>query len=113
VDVALLESAALLGASHWRVLAKVLLPATQASVLAAGVLCFAHTVGEFGVVLMLGGSIPGVTRTLSIALYDQVMDGSYQAANQMALALIGISLAALVVVYTIARPGARGEASGG
>jgi molybdate transport system permease protein len=70
-------------------------------------------VGEFGVVLMLGGSIPGVTRTLSIALYDQVMDGSYNTANQMALALIGISLAALVVVYTVARPGARGEASGG
>jgi molybdate transport system permease protein len=113
VDVALLESAALLGAPRWRVLTKVLLPAAQASVLAAAVLCFAHTVGEFGVVLMLGGSIPGVTRTLSIALYDQVMEGSFHAANQMALALIGISLAALVVVYTVARPGARGEASGG
>ena len=113
VDIALLETAALLGASRWRVLTRVLLPAAQSSVLAAAVLCFAHTVGEFGVVLMLGGSIPGVTRTLSIALYDQVMEGSYDAANQMALALIGISLAALVVVYTVARPGARGEASGG
>lgn len=113
VDVALLENAALLGASRWRVLTKVLLPAAQSSVLAAAVLCFAHTVGEFGVVLMLGGSIPGVTRTLSIALYDQVMDGNYQAANHMALALVGISLAALLVVYSVAHPGARGEASGG
>jgi molybdate transport system permease protein len=112
VDVALLESAALLGASRWRVLTKVLLPAAHASVLAAAVLCFAHTVGEFGVVLMLGGSIPGVTRTLSIALYDQVMDGNYTAANHTAIALVSISLAALVVAYSVARPGARGETSG-
>ena len=77
--------------------------------LAAAVLCFAHTVGEFGVVLMIGGSIPGVTRTLSIALYDQVMDGNYAASNHMALALVAISLAALLVVYSVARPGARGE----
>jgi molybdate transport system permease protein len=112
VDVALLESAALLGASRWRVLMKVSLPAAHASVLAAAVLCFAHTVGEFGVVLMLGGSIPGVTRTLSIALYDQVMDGNYAAANHTAIALVSISLAALVVVYSVARPGARGETTG-
>jgi molybdate transport system permease protein len=112
VDMALLESADLLGASRWRVLTRVLLPGARASVLAAAVLCFAHTVGEFGVVLMLGGSIPGVTRTLSIALYDQVMDGNYAAANHMALALVAIALAALLVVYSVARPGARGETGG-
>lgn len=110
VDVEQLESAMLLGASRRRVLRHVLLPGARASVLAAAVLSFAHTVGEFGVVLMLGGSIPGVTRTLSIALYDQVMDGSYAAANRMALALVAISLTALIVVYSMVRPGARGEA---
>ena len=112
VDPALLETASLLGADHGRVLLRVLLPGARSSVLAAAVLCFAHTIGEFGVVLMLGGSIPGVTRTLSIALYDQVESGSYAAANHAALALVGISLAALLVVYSVARPGRRGEASG-
>jgi molybdate transport system permease protein len=112
IDPALIESAEMLGASRWRTLMLVLLPGARASVLAAAVLCFAHTVGEFGVVLMLGGSIPGVTRTLSIALYDQVMDGNYTAANHMALALVAISLAALLVVYSVARPGARGETTG-
>ena len=112
VDPALLETASLLGADNGRVLLRVLLPGARSSVLAAAVLCFAHTIGEFGVVLMLGGSIPGVTRTLSIALYDQVESGSYAAANHAALALVGISLAALLVVYSVARPGRRGEASG-
>jgi molybdate transport system permease protein len=112
VDPALLETASLLGADHWRVLLRVLLPGARSSVLAAAVLCFAHTIGEFGVVLMLGGSIPGVTRTLSIALYDQVESGNYAAANHAALALVGISLTALLVVYSVARPGRRGEATG-
>ena len=104
VDRAQLESAALLGASMPRVLMRILLPAARGSVVAAAVLCFAHTVGEFGVVLMLGGSIPGVTRTLSISLYDQVQDGNYAVANHTALALVVIALLALVVVYTLARP---------
>jgi molybdate transport system permease protein len=112
VDPALLETASLLGADHWRVLLRVLLPGARSSVLAAAVLCFAHTIGEFGVVLMLGGSIPGVTRTLSIALYDQVESGNYAAANHAALALVVISLTALLVVYSVARPGRRGEATG-
>ena len=113
VDTAQLESAALLGASRWRVLTHVLLPSARNSVLAAGVLTFAHTVGEFGVVLMLGGSIPGATRTLSIALYDQVQDGNYTAANHMALLLVIIASAALLVVYTVAQPGSRGETDRG
>ncbi len=113
VDRAQLESAALLGASRWQVLTRVLLPAARGSVMAAGVLCFAHTVGEFGVVLMLGGSIPGATRTLSISLYDQVQDGNYAAANHMALLLVLIALAALLVVYTVAQPGSRAETGHG
>ena len=113
VDGALLENAALLGASGWRTLTRILLPGARTSVLAAAVLCFAHTVGEFGVVLMLGGSIPGVTRTLSISLYDQVQDGHYAAANRMALLLVVIALVALLVVSSAARPGGRGEAGRG
>jgi molybdate transport system permease protein len=65
----------------------------------AAVLTFTHTVGEFGVVLMLGGNIPGATRTLSIALYDQVQDFNYAAANRTALVLVVVSLAALVALY--------------
>ncbi len=113
VDPAQLESAALLGASRWRVLTRVLLPAARNSILAAGVLSFAHTVGEFGVVLMLGGSIPGSTRTLSISIYDQVQDGNYTAANHAALLLVLIALTALLVVYIVAQPGSRGEANRG
>jgi molybdate transport system permease protein len=64
------------------------------------VLAFTHTVGEFGVVLMLGGNIPGATRTLSISLYDLVQDGNYAAANRTALVLVVISLAALVLIYS-------------
>jgi molybdate transport system permease protein len=112
IDHGSLEDAALLGASPLRVFRTVALPMARPAVLTAAVLAFMHTVGEFGVVLMLGGSIPGVTRTLSIALYDQVMDGNYAAANHMALALVAISLAALLVVYSVARPGARGETGG-
>jgi molybdate transport system permease protein len=71
----------------------------QGSLLAATILTFTHTVGEFGVVLMLGGNIPGVTRTLSIALFDQVQDADYAAANRTALVLVGVAIATLVAVY--------------
>jgi molybdate transport system permease protein len=71
VDIALIEQAQLLGAGRFRTLTAILLPLSTHSVVAAAVLCFTHTVGEFGVVLMIGGDIPGATRTLSIAIYDQ------------------------------------------
>ena len=67
--------------------------------MAAAALCFTHTVGEFGVVLMVGGDIPGATRTLSIAIYDQVQDFSYAQANRTSLVLLCFSLAALVLLY--------------
>ena len=69
------------------------------SLLASAVLSFTHTVGEFGVVLMLGGDIPGKTRTLSIALLDQVQDANYAAANQTALLLLAGSALVLLMVY--------------
>jgi molybdate transport system permease protein len=69
------------------------------SFVTAAVLTFAHTVGEFGVVLMIGGDIPGVTRTLSISIYDQVQELQYSAANLTAAALVALSFVALLVVY--------------
>ena len=71
----------------------------NAAVLTAAVLTFTHTVGEFGVVLMLGGNIPGATRTLSIALYDQVQDFNYTAANRTAGVLLAFSLLTLIAIY--------------
>jgi molybdate transport system permease protein len=94
-----LETAAGLGWSPKRVFMGVVLPMTRASLLTSAVLTFAHTVGEFGVVLMVGGNIPGVTRTLSIALYDRVQDGDYGAAGRLSLVLLGFSVVALVVIY--------------
>jgi molybdate transport system permease protein len=105
VDPALLETAATLGASPLRAFRTVTLPLAKPSILTAAVLTFTHTVGEFGVVLMLGGNIPGATRTLSISLYDQVQDFNYAAANRTAGLLLGFSLLTLIAIY--ARPSAR------
>ena len=108
IDASLIEQARLLGAGRWRILREILLPLSVRSVVAAAALCFTHTVGEFGVVLMIGGDIPGATRTLSIAIYDQVQDFSYAQANRTSLLLLGFSLAALVLLY--ARRGRNGAA---
>ena len=78
VDPALLDAARLLGAGSARVVFSILIPLARRSLLAAAVLSFLHTVGEFGVVLMLGGDIPGATRTLSILLYNQVENFDYR-----------------------------------
>jgi molybdate transport system permease protein len=107
IDPALLEAAATLGASPARVFRTVTLPLAMPSVLAAAVLTFTHTVGEFGVVLMLGGNIPGATRTLSIALYDQVQDFDYAAANRTAGVLLAFSLLALIAIYLRPRADSR------
>jgi molybdate transport system permease protein len=86
IDVALLEVAATLGASPWRAFRTITLPLARPSLVAAAV-------------LMLGGNIPGATRTLSIALYDQVQDFNYAAANRTAEVLLAFSLVTLIVVY--------------
>jgi molybdate transport system permease protein len=101
VDRGYVEAAAGLGASPARVFFSVVLPMARSSLLTSAVLAFTHTVGEFGVVLMLGGNIPGATRTLSISLYDLVQDSNYAAANRTALVLMGFALAALVVIYLL------------
>ena len=94
-----LEAATGLGLSPFYVFTQIALPAVRGSLLIASVLTFTHTIGEFGVVLMVGGNIPGVTRTLSIALYDRVEDGDFAGAGHLSLLLLLISLAALLVVY--------------
>jgi molybdate transport system permease protein len=105
LDREYLEAAAGLGARPWQVFLSVVLPMTRASLLTSAVLAFTHTVGEFGVVLMLGGNIPGATRTLSISLYDLVQDGNYSAANDTAIVLVVFSAVALMVIYLL--PGMR------
>ncbi len=102
VDTAYLKVAACLGASPVRAFVTIALPLAQRSVLTSAVLAFTHTVGEFGVVLMLGGNIPGRTRTLSIALFDLVESGDFTSANILASCLLTGSAAALLLVY--ARP---------
>ncbi len=109
VDPACIETASTLGASPGRVFRTIILPLSRASLLTSAVLSFTHTVGEFGVVLMLGGNIPGATRTLSIALYDQVQDFNYAQANHTALLLVAISFLALVLIYARARSPKEGN----
>jgi molybdate transport system permease protein len=94
-----LDAATLLGANRLRILVNLLLPLARRSIFTAAVLCFTHTIGEFGVVLMIGGDIPGATRTLSIAMYDQVQDFRYSQANHTAVLLLTVSLLALILVY--------------
>ena len=105
VDREILEAAELLCPGRGRILARVLLPLIRPFLLTAAVLTFTHTVGEFGVVLMIGGGIPGVTRTLSISIYDQVQDFAYTQANHTALLLLSLSFLALLLIY-----GRRGRA---
>jgi molybdate transport system permease protein len=99
VDRAVVETASVLGASPWRVFWRIVFPLSRTSFVTAAVLTFAHTVGEFGVVLMIGGDIPGRTRTLSISIFDHVQEMNYAAANETALWLIALSFVALLVVY--------------
>lgn len=99
VDRSMLDAATTLGSGRWDRMLRVVLPLSRGSLLTASVLSFAHTVGEFGVVLMIGGNLPGATRTLSIALYDQVQDFQYAQANRTALFLLAICLVALILLY--------------
>src|ERR1039457_6482766 len=99
VDASLLEVAATLGASPLRAFRTIALPLAKPSLVTAAVLTFTHTVGEFGVVLMIGGNIPGATQTLSIVLYDQVQDFNYAAANRTAALLLTFSLVTLLLIY--------------
>lgn len=103
VDPSLLQAAATLGASRWRTFQRVVLPLSMPGIITGIVLSFAHTLGEFGVVLMIGGNIPGSTQTISIAIYDHVEALEYAAANQAAIFLLVFSFCMLALVYGLNR----------
>jgi molybdate transport system permease protein len=92
-----------LGKSDWSTLVRILLPNIRASLITGAVLSFAHTIGEFGVVMMIGGGIPGQTRVASVALYDEVQSMNNGAANRYALVLLAFSFIILLLVYGINR----------
>jgi molybdate transport system permease protein len=104
VEPGLVDAARLLGANSVRIVFTLFVPLARRSLLAAAVLSFLHTIGEFGVVLMLGGDIPGATRTLSILLYNQVENFDYAAASRTAAILLALSVAALIAIYSGTRP---------
>lgn len=97
------EASYTLGISPLKTFLHVLLPNIKPALLSGIVLTFAHTVGEFGVVLMIGGNIPGVSRVASIAVYDEVESMNYAAANFYALVLVGLSFAILLALYGLNR----------
>jgi len=103
VDQKFVAASATLGASRLRTFLRIILPLSISGLMTAVALTFAHTMGEFGVVLMVGGNIPGVTRTVSIDIYDQVQATNYTSANQTALVLLAISFVALSLVYALNR----------
>jgi molybdate transport system permease protein len=107
VDRKLLDASAVLGAGRMRTFRRVILPLCVPGIITALVLSFAHTLGEFGVVLMVGGNLAGVTRTVSIDIYDRVQSLDYASANRTAFVLLVISFAVLSAVYGINRRAGR------
>lgn len=103
VDRNLINASSILGASRIRTFFRIVLPLSFGGVVTGIVLSFAHTLGEFGVVLMVGGNIPGVTRTVSIAIYDHVQALDYAGANRMALVLMAFSFVTLSITYALNR----------
>lgn len=101
LPASLIEASRTLGKSDLETLFRVLLPNMKSALLAGTVLSFAHTVGEFGVVLMIGGNIPGVTKVASIAIYDEVESLNYAAANFYAMVLFAITFSILLAVYVM------------
>ncbi|HWL10377.1 MAG TPA: molybdate ABC transporter permease subunit [Planctomicrobium sp.] len=100
-----IETSWSLGVSRWRTFWRVTFPLSWSGILVGMVLTFAHCIGEFGIVLMIGGNIPGVTRTLSIAIYDDVQALDYQSASQTALLLVIFSLIVLTATQYLSKRG--------
>jgi len=105
-----LEAAATLRAGPWDRFFSVALPLARPGLVTASALGFAHTVGEFGVVLMIGGNIPGRTRVLSVAIYDHVEASDFAEAHRLAAGMVAFALVVLVTLYFANRP--RAEAAG-
>jgi molybdate transport system permease protein len=107
VDRNLIETAWCLGASRVRTFMRIVVPLARPGILAGAVLSFAHTVGEFGVVLMVGGNIPGSTRTVSISIYDDVQAFEYERAGRTAALLFAFSFIVLATTYRLQRRSGR------
>lgn len=105
-----LEAAAMLRAGPWDRFFTVALPLARPGLLTASVLGFAHTVGEFGVVLMIGGNIPGQTRVLSVAIYGHVEALEFANAHRLAAGMVAFAMVVLITLYVLNRP-ARKEAA--
>lgn len=103
VPLTLVEASRCCGKSEWQTLWRIILPLSRPGLLAGIVLSFAHTVGEFGVVLMLGGNIPGETRVASIALYQEVEALNYPAAHRYALVLVAFAFVVLLGLRALQR----------
>ena len=103
VDPRLLAASATLGVDRWGTFCRVIFPLSISGILTGLVLTFAHTLGEFGVVLMVGGNIPGVTRTLSVSIYDRVQALDYASAGATSLFLLILSFVMLAAVYGLNR----------
>ena len=101
LPMSLIEASRTLGKSDLYSLFRVLLPNCRSALLSGIVLSFAHTVGEFGVVLMIGGNIPGITRTLSVCIYDDVQALNYDSASRTAIVLVLFSLSVLSVTHIL------------
>lgn len=97
----IIEAAQVSGLSHWQIFRLIELPLAWRGITSAAVLTFAHTLGEFGVVLMVGGAIPGETKTVSIAIYDKVQNFDATGAGVLSLILLSISLVAIAVSYGV------------
>ena len=110
IPEALLEAAATLRAGPWDRFVSVALPLARPGLLTGAVLGFAHTVGEFGVVLMIGGNIPGQTRVLSVAVYDHVEATEFADAHRLAAGMVAFALLVLVSLYAIQRSARAAEA---
>jgi molybdate transport system permease protein len=99
----MLEAAWCSGATQWRAFFRIAVPLAWPGLLSGMVLSFAHTLGEFGVVLMVGGNISGVTRTVSVSIYDAVQSLDYASANRTAAVLLLISFLVLSATYALQR----------
>ncbi len=107
IDRRLVEASWTMGKSKFESFRRIIVPLSKKGIITGGVLSFAHTMGEFGVVLMVGGNIPGITKVASIAIYDEVQAMNYSRANNLALILLAISFSVLLMVYLFNRKTVR------
>lgn len=107
LPASLAEAAATLGKSRWQIFLRVLLPNIRPALLTGAVLAFAHTIGEFGVVLMIGGNIPDKTRVVSVQIYDHVEALEYAQAHWLSAGMLAFSFVVLLLLYVFNQNGRR------